>query len=115
MPTTGTERPMSASFQVQHVFFRETPEGHMEDYHRAPRRQIIVVTSGLVEIEISSGERAVFKPGDLLFAEDQTGQGHITRSIRGTRGFVHIVMPPEFDITTWPLGPAPVLVPPRAA
>lgn len=106
---------MSVNFDVSHVFFRETPEGHVEDYHTAPRRQIIVITSGLVEIEISSGERAVFRPGDMLFAEDRTGQGHITRSIRGTRGFVHIVVPPEFDITAWPLGPAPVLVKPRAA
>ena len=43
------------------------------------------------------------KPGDLIFAEDTKGKGHITRSLRDTRGFVHVAMPDDFDVTGWKL------------
>jgi hypothetical protein len=103
VPTTGTERPASASFACDSIFFRETPEGHVQDLHNAPRRQLIFLVSGILEIETSEGRRFVCQPGDLIFAEDRTGKGHITRSLRGTRGFVHVVVPGDFDVSAWPL------------
>jgi hypothetical protein len=103
VPLTGETRPMSETFASNNVFFRETPEGHVQDYHTAPRRQLIFLTSGILELETSEGRRTICRPGDLLFAEDQQGKGHITRSLRDTRGFVHVVMPDDFDITKWPL------------
>ena len=39
----------------------------------------------------------------VLFVEDTTGDGHITRTLEGTRGFAHIPVGPAFDITRWPL------------
>ena len=33
----------------------------------------------------------------------QQGRGHITRSLRGTRGFFHVVVPESFDVSAWPL------------
>ena len=59
-----------------------------------------------VAIETSDGRRVICRPGDLIFAEDRQGKGHITRSLRDTRGFVHVVMPEDFDITLWPLADA---------
>jgi hypothetical protein len=106
VPMTGDARPMSPTFPAKHVFFRETPEGHVQDYHTAPRRQLIFLTSGILELETSEGHRTICRPGDLLFAEDQQGKGHITRSLRDTRSFVHVVMPDDFDITAWPLAKA---------
>ena len=103
VPMTGTERPMSATFQGGAMFFRETPQGHVQDFHNAPRRQLIFLTSGLLEIETSEGERHICRPGDLIFAEDMEGRGHITRSLRDTRGFVHVAMPEDFDVSGWPL------------
>jgi hypothetical protein len=103
VPMTGDARPMSEAFACKNLFFRETPAGHVQDYHTAPRRQLIFLTSGLLELETSEGLRTICRPGDLLFAEDQEGKGHITRSLRDTRGFVHVVMPDDFDITQWPL------------
>ena len=100
---TGEQRPMSETFPAKHIFFRETPEGPVQDYHTAPRRQLIFLTSGILELETSEGLRTVCRPGDLLFADDATGRGHITRSLRDTRGFVHVVMPDDFDITQWSL------------
>jgi len=85
------------------MFFRETPEGHVQDFHNAPRRQLIFLTSGILELEASDGLRTLCMPGDLIFAEDTQGKGHITRSLRDTRGFVHLSMPADFDVSRWPL------------
>ena len=60
------------------------------------------MTSGVGEIELADGTRHRFAPGDILFAEDTTGEGHITRTLEGTRGFAHVPVPDEFDITRWP-------------
>ena len=103
VPMSGTGRPMSETFRCDSIFFRETPEGHVQDFHVAPRRQLIFLTSGILEIESSEGRRHVCRPGDLIFAEDARGKGHITRSLRDTRGFVHVVVPEEFDVSAWPL------------
>lgn len=113
MPMSGIERPMSADLPIKRMFCRETAAGSVEDFHTAPRRQFIVLYSGLLEIEISDGRRMTFRPGDVLFADDATGDGHITRSIRDTRGFMHLVVPDDFDITEWPLGSPPAFVHPR--
>jgi hypothetical protein len=103
VPTTGTERPMSATFNCNVLFCRETPEGHVQGLHNAPRRQMIFLTSGILEVESSAGKRHILRPGDLIFAEDTTGRGHITRSLRDVRGFVHVAMGDDFDVSDWPL------------
>jgi quercetin dioxygenase-like cupin family protein len=102
VPMSGA-RPISETFRGGAMFFRETPEGHVQDFHNAPRRQLIFLTSGILEVETSEGARYVCRPGDLIFAEDTGGKGHITRSLRDTRGFVHVAMPDDFDVTNWPL------------
>ena len=51
------------------------------DFHNAPRRQYVVITSGMMEVEIADGTKRQFVPGDVLVAEDLTGKGHITRGI----------------------------------
>lgn len=103
VPMTGDARPMSPTFAAKEIFFRETPQGHVQDYHTAPRRQLIFLSSGILELETSEGHRTVCRPGDMIFADDATGKGHITRSLRDIRGFAHVVMPDDFDITKWPL------------
>ena len=74
-----------------------------QDFHNAPRRQLIFLTSGILELEASDGKRTICLPGDLIFAEDMQGKGHITRSLRDVRGFVHVSMPDDFDLSAWPL------------
>jgi hypothetical protein len=103
VPMSKAERPMSETFKCSSIFFRETPEGHVEDLHRAPRRQLVFLTSGILELEASDGRRFICRPGDLIFAEDMQGKGHITRSLRDVRGFVHVTMPEDFDVSRWPL------------
>lgn len=103
VPMTGDARPASKTFGCASIFFRETPQGHEQDYHNAPRRQLIFLTSGILELETSDGARFVCRPGDLIFAEDVDGKGHITRSLRDTRGFVHVAMGEDFDVAAFPL------------
>jgi quercetin dioxygenase-like cupin family protein len=96
-------RATSADFPVQRLFFRDSPPAHVHDKHRAPQRQFIFVVSGVGEVELDDGSRHRFRAGDVMFAEDTTGDGHITRALEGTRGFAHVPVAPEFDITGWPL------------
>ena len=103
VPMSAGDRPVSPTFQGGAMFFRETAEGHVQSFHNAPRRQLIFLTSGILELESSDGKRYVCRPGDLIFAEDTKGKGHITRSLRDTRGFVHVAMPEDFDVSDWPL------------
>ena len=103
MQPDASGRATSADVSALRLFFRDTPPAHVNPKHRAPQRQFIFVTSGVGEIELGDGTRHRFGPGDVLFAEDTTGDGHVTRTLEGTRGFAHVPVPDEFDITRWPL------------
>jgi gentisate 1,2-dioxygenase len=103
MQPDASGRATSADLPALRLFFRDTPPAHVNPKHRAPQRQFIFVTSGIGEIELGDGTRHVFRPGDVLFAEDTTGEGHVTRTLEGTRGFAHMPVPDAFDITRWPL------------
>lgn len=48
-------------------------------WSNAPRKQFMVFLSGVVEIEVGSGEKRQFKKGDILYVADCDGQGHISR------------------------------------
>ncbi len=65
------------------VVFRETTGDYNYDFHRAPRRQYVVNLEGEVEIEVGDGTRRILRTGDILLAEDTTGQGHISRAVAG--------------------------------
>lgn len=75
------------------VQFREVGGDYHLDFHRAPRRQLVVNLTGSVEIECGDGTKRVMGPGTILLAEDTTGQGHISRNVGGeprTCLFVHL-------------------------
>jgi len=83
------------------VQFRETQPGGTLDYHPAPRKQFVVNLSGLVEIECGDGTKRRLGAGDILLADDTTGQGHITRDLEGPRRSIFIYLPPDFDPSVW--------------
>ena len=69
---------------IQHgsqIVFRRFPADYFSDWHTAPRRQYIFVLSGQMEIGIGDGTMRRFGPGDVVLADDLTGQGHTTRSV----------------------------------
>jgi quercetin dioxygenase-like cupin family protein len=63
------------------VFFREIPPGYVYPWHNVVCREYVVMIDGIAKIETGSGEKRVFRKGDVLLAEDLTGQGHRTRVI----------------------------------
>ncbi len=62
------------------VAFKEMSGAYSYGCHRAPRRQYIITLKGEWEIETGSGDKRRFGPGDILFAEDTTGRGHMARN-----------------------------------
>jgi len=61
------------------VFFREIPPGWVYAWHNVVCREYVVMIDGEAEVEVGSGEKRVFRKGDVLLAEDLAGQGHRTR------------------------------------
>jgi len=92
VPMAEAERPMSGTFGCESIFFRETPEGHVQDFHNAPRRQLIFLTSGILELEASDGHRTLCLPGDLIFAETCRARATSRGRCATVRGFVHVTV-----------------------
>jgi hypothetical protein len=91
----------SSLLPVEGVILRETPEGGEQAFHPAPRRQFVVTLSGQAEIEIGDGTKRHFNAGDIMLADDTTGQGHITRVTKGPRQFLFVLMPDSVDVSQW--------------
>lgn len=89
----GAIGDLSALWPGAGVQFREVGGDYALDFHTAPRRQLVVNLTGSVEIEIGDGTKRVLGAGEILLAEDTTGQGHISRNVGGeprTCLFVHL-------------------------
>jgi hypothetical protein len=69
------------------------------DWHTAPRKQFAINMTGELEVELTDGTRR--KVGsDLVFLEDTTGKGHVTRALGPiTNVFLHV--PDDFDVVAW--------------
>ena len=63
------------------VVFRRHEPGNFIDWHTAPRKQFILTLEGQVEIGTGDGMVYTLGPGDMMLAEDLTGQVHTTRAI----------------------------------
>jgi hypothetical protein len=66
---------------VKAFFFRKVPANYRYDWHNVVCREYVITLEGRAEIEVSSGEKRRFGKGDILLAEDISGQGHKTRVI----------------------------------
>jgi hypothetical protein len=75
----GTE--LSATVGVTSLQFRRTNGDYNLDWHPAPRRQYVITLSGESEVELDGGRKIRLGPGNILLAEDTTGQGHISRAV----------------------------------
>ena len=83
------------------VFFRESAAGGSRDFHCAPRRQFVVMLSGAVEVTCGDGESRVLGPGDILLADDTTGQGHRTVEQDGPRRSLLLPVDANLDVAPW--------------
>ncbi len=74
----GEGTPMEAA---NGVTIRIAQPGYLLEWHTAPRRQYTITLSGVAEVEVGDGTKRQVGAGDVLLAEDLTGEGHITRVI----------------------------------
>ncbi len=72
MRSDESGRATSADVPALRLFFRDTRPAHVHERHRAL---------------LDDGTRHGFGPGDVLFVEDTTGHGHVTRTLEGIRGW----------------------------
>lgn len=72
---------LSDEIQVRSVIFREVDPTYDWDFHNAPVNQYIILLDGEIEIETSSGDKRIFKAGDIILVEDTEGKGHRTRNL----------------------------------
>jgi len=73
--------PVNRLGDVKDVTFAQLKAGETEDWHVAPRRQLMLCVQGLVEITAGDGQKRLLKPGQFMLLEDTSGKGHITRSL----------------------------------
>ncbi len=79
----GTIGSISSLENATGVVFRETDGDYDFGFHNAPRRQYVINLDAAVEIETGDGTKRTLGPGEVLLAEDTTGQGHISRAVDG--------------------------------
>src|SRR5215213_8511569 len=72
---------MSPTFSSPLVQFAVLPEGLDQDLHPAPRRQLVAVLSGRLEVGTPGGETRGFGAGEVFLADDVGSRGHTTRSV----------------------------------
>ena len=67
--------------ESQGMQFVYQPPGFVIDMHPAPRRQYVITFQGQSEITMGDGSSRLFGPGDVVLADDLTGEGHITKVV----------------------------------
>ena len=79
--------------------FRRADDGQLigsasdHGWHNAPRRQYVIVLSNQMEVRVGDGTVRRLGPGDVMLAEDFTGQGHVSRAVGGPLVWVTVPLP----------------------
>jgi len=89
--TEGAHGEAAPTQAATGITFRVSQPGYVLDWHCAPRRQYSISLTGTTEIEVGDGTVARLGPGDVVLAEDLTGQGHVTRVVGDQPRFYAIV------------------------
>jgi quercetin dioxygenase-like cupin family protein len=63
------------------ILVRRFETGRTNPWHHAPGRYVVFTLCGAVDVRIGDGSMRRIGPGDVLIAEDLTGQGHETREV----------------------------------
>jgi hypothetical protein len=85
LPASGLRR-VTPAWNVQSAYFARVAPGYNANgsWHNTPegeRSLVVFLGPGELEIETSQGWLHRFRAGDMLLAEDSTGEGHRSRRI----------------------------------
>ena len=77
--------------------FVELPAGMDQDWHNAPTRQVVVVLTGVLEVETTDGACRRWAAGEVFLPADTSGRGHRTRCIGGAVRLLFVPLPKGFS------------------
>jgi len=83
---------------AQSAMLGELPAGLEQDWHPASRRQVLVILSGIVEIEVSDGQMRRLGSGEMFLADDCGSRGHKTRTIGGPARILFVHLPADLAL-----------------
>ena len=92
---TGSPKPLPAHSVVTTSIAQGT-----EDWHIAPAKTFTINVVGDIEAEVSDGTKVRIGKGDLVYLEDRTGKGHVTRLLTPVAN-IFIRMEDDFDLLAW--------------
>ena len=76
---------MTESGAVNSFVTFSAPAGTEVPSHNAPQPYICIVLSGEGEVATSDGKTLRLRAGELIYCDDVSGKGHVTRSISDIR------------------------------
>jgi quercetin dioxygenase-like cupin family protein len=74
------------------ILVRRFEPNRTNPWHHAPGRYAVFTLAGAVDIEIGDGTVRRIGPGDILIAEDLSGEGHETREV-GPEARISVFVP----------------------
>lgn len=87
---------LSVPYASPAVQLVELPAGMAQDWHNAPARQLVVVLSGVIEVETTDGQCRQWRAGEVFLPADVTGRGHRTRCLGGAVRLLFAPLPEGF-------------------
>jgi quercetin dioxygenase-like cupin family protein len=79
----------------------QIPAGVVQDWHPPPRRQLVVVLAGMLEVETTGGEVRSWGPGEIVLADDVASKGHRSRAVGGPLTLMYLRLPEAFQLEDW--------------
>ncbi len=95
---TGLPKPLPVT-EVRASFVAKGTE----DWHVAPSKLFTINTAGDIQGEMGDGTKIPIGKGDLVYLEDLTGKGHITRLLTDVSN-LFLIVKPDFDFERWAKG-----------
>jgi hypothetical protein len=97
----GNVYGLSNVFNPESAVIVDLPSGLDQDWHLAPNRQLVLLLTGVIEVETTEGETRRWSAGGMFMADDTTGKGHRTRVLEGPVTAVFMRMPEDFGFQEW--------------
>jgi quercetin dioxygenase-like cupin family protein len=88
----GDQSEIADLLPASGIIVRRFEPRRSNPWHHAPGRYAVFTLSGAVDIEIGDGSVRRLGPGDILIAQDLSGQGHATREV-GPEARVSVFVP----------------------
>lgn len=82
---------VSDTMAADTVAIISSPPGWHGDWHPVPRRQLMFVLAGEIEVEVTDGEIRRFTSGSVALVEDTSCRGHVSRVVGVDRGYMAVV------------------------